>query len=71
MGTRRRAVISETTIGLTLMALLAAGLSNCSSPTIPDSMTFTSSNVNSHTHNVTLSQGELKESEGNIVKTTT
>jgi hypothetical protein len=53
------------------MALLAVGLSNCSGPTTPSyQMTFTSSNVSSHTHTVTLSQVELKESEGDIGKTT-
>ena len=61
--------LPSTLFGLAILALLAVGLSNCGTPTVPDEMTFTSSNVNGHTHTVTLSKTDFQGS-GNIVKTT-
>lgn len=51
---------STTICVLIALALLSMAISSCSGPTTPTNWkTFTSSNVSSHTHTVTLSYSEL------------
>jgi len=62
-------------LGLAFLALLAVGLSNCSSSTgptnSPTSKTFTSSTDNSHSHSVTLENAEIQSPpSAGISKTT-
>lgn len=48
-------------IGLALVVGLVVCFSSCASPTTPDSMTFQSTTVNSHSHTLTLSRSEIQE----------
>jgi hypothetical protein len=67
MGNRRWEALSRTIVGVALLALLTASLSNCSSDS---ARTFTSSSDLGHTHTVTLTQKQIEDTNTPITEDT-